>query len=167
MSEKMLTETIVLEGKLSEVCTQKVIRTNFIIIGMLCALSFFGYFFCAFNIGKLDGDLRTNSITPQISELIAVLLSGFFYQVFGPKKAFSSMFFISLLGAIGLAVTKLINMSKFDLFLLPIAKFGVSANVNLVFVASMQLIPTVFVPTLFGYTMCLGRIFAFAGSYIS
>lgn len=55
---------IVLEGKLSEVCTQRVIRTNFIVIAILCAMSMFGYFFCGFNIGKIPGDLRTNSITP-------------------------------------------------------------------------------------------------------
>jgi len=65
----------------------------------------FGYFFCGFNIGKLHGDLRTNSITPQISELIAVLLSGFLYKFLGPKKAFSSMFLISFLGAISLVGT--------------------------------------------------------------
>ncbi len=98
---------IVLEGKLSEVCTNEVIRTNFISIALLCSLSFFGYFFCGFNIGKLDGDLRTNSITPQISELIAVLLSGILYKKLGPKKAFSLMFFISFLGGIGLVATNL------------------------------------------------------------
>jgi len=134
---------------------------------MLCSLSYFGYFFCGFNVGKLEGDLRTNSITPQVSELIAVLLSGLLYNKLGPKKAFSLMFFISFLGSIGLIVAKLTNKENLDVFILPVAKFGDSANVNLVYVASMQLIPSIFVPILFGYTMCIGRLFAFAGSFIS
>jgi hypothetical protein len=77
----------------------------------------------------------------------------------GPKLGFCSMYFVSLIGSILLLYTmKNKNLHHFIPLTLMISKFGVSAAFNMSFIASVQLIPTIFTATVFGYCNVMARL---------
>ena len=104
----------------------------------------------------VDGGLIKNTLISQFSELTADLVSGIIYYKFGPRFAFTIMFCISIFGSI------LLMLFWTNLELIPVliilAKFGISASFNMVFIASVQLIPTIVAASVFGYCNVSARL---------
>ena len=68
---------------------------------------------------------------------------------------FVSMFFLSITGS-SLLILFWTNVALLPVFI-TMAKFGISAAFNMIFIASVQLIPTIVAASVFGYCNVLAR----------
>ena len=104
----------------------------------------------------VKGTLTQNTIVSQIAELAANFYSGLMYLSIGPKMGFSSSYAICVVGSILL----MMNWNNIDMIPLYItmAKFGISSSFNMIYLASVSLIPTILSSTVFGYCNVAARI---------
>ena len=97
--------------------------------------------------------------------MTADIVGGVIYFKAGPRIGFFACFMISIVGSAMMIVT------WDDLDLLPIfimmAKFGISANFNMCYLAFVQLIPTMYNTTVFGLCNVLARIITFMSPQIA
>jgi hypothetical protein len=103
----------------------------------------------------VNGSLIVNTLSSQCSEFIADAMGGGVYSMMGPKVSFFGMFTLSATGSV-LLMLFWDNLSLVPVFI-TMAKFGISACFNMVFIASVQLIPTKLTGTVFGYSNVLAR----------
>ena len=108
--------------------------------------------FCAFMInfqmGQVQGTLVKNTIVSQSAEVAADLASGLIYLWIGPKWTFSSLFLLSVLGST-LLIFYWDNVELIPVFIV-MAKLGINGTFNCCFVASIELMPTIFSASAFG-----------------
>ena len=90
------------------------------------------------------------------SEVCADIISVFVYMSIGPKKGFASSYILASLGCLLL----LCFPNNIDMipFYVTIAKFGISTSFNMVYLASVGLIPTMFASSVFGLCNVAARI---------
>ena len=69
-----------------------------------------------------------------------------------------TVFMISVIGAIGLIFTFSSGDQTMIAIFVGVAKFGISAAFNMIFICFMELIPTIFTATLFGLGNTSARI---------
>ena len=114
---------------------------------------------------KVKGSITTNTLVSQISELSGNAISVFYYLGAGPKRSFTVSYG---LGAIG---TFLLLVRPDDISMIPfyvtVAKFGISASFNTVFLASVDLIPTIFSSSIFGFCNFAARIITITAPVIA
>ena len=106
-----------------------------------------------------------NTMSSQIAEVTAFLLSGGLYYFVGPKLTFICCFSLSIVGNIFMLIYWN-NMSILPVFLI-MAKFGISATFNMSYIAFVQLIPTRYNTTAFGLTNAVGRLLTFGSPIIA
>lgn len=139
---------IKLKGEFKEICQIPEIRVNSIVLAILMSISSFCFFLINFSMKKIKGSLIKNTLTSQAAEFTADLTSGLVYFLIGPKKAFVIMYLLSMTGIV------LLTIYYDDVDLIPIfiimGKYGISSTFNMVFIAYMQLIPTIFTSSVFG-----------------
>ena len=116
----------------------------------------FVYFLINFQMKKVQGSIVVNTISNQVSEVSADILSGFYYVYAGPIRGFQSMFMLSIIGTV-LLLIYWDNVDLIPVFVL-IAKFGVSANFNMVYIASVALIPPLFASSVWGINNTVARL---------
>ena len=86
------------------------------------------------------------------ADIVSVLV----YLSLGPKKGFASSYSLAILGCfLLLCFPNNIGMIP---FFVTIAKFGISASFNMVYLASVGLIPTMFASSVFGLCNVAARI---------
>ena len=99
----------------------------------------------------LPGDIFTNGTISALSEISASLVSVFVFQWLGLKKSLSMFFFAGALGGLGVI---LCHNQELSLGLMPcfvlLAKFGVAAVFNIVYIANQMIFPVLFVSTALG-----------------
>lgn len=104
-----------------------------------------------------EGNIYTNTIASSSSEVIAYLIGGLVYKKLGVHITFIAGFVIATAG--GLLILFLSNSHK---DLMPIfvifAKFGISINFVLNYIATMSLFPTLFCATAFGIVNFFARL---------
>ena len=108
-------------------------------------------------MNKVKGSIIKNTLSNQVSEVAADLFAGFFMiKRFGVIKSLQAGFLFSMIGT--LCLFFLWNdISLLPVFIL-IAKFGVSANFNIVYIASVGLIPPMFAASVWGINNTAGRL---------
>lgn len=93
-------EVIQLTGKKGEVCSQPIIRQNFLILMILLSVCSFSLFCINFQMRKVQGSITTNTLASQGAELSAKFVSGFLYFKMGAKLGLSISYVFSMAGSI-------------------------------------------------------------------
>jgi len=105
---------------------------------------------------KVKGTITQNTIVSQLAEFSSGIVSVLLFLTFGAKKSFTFMYTLSILGAF------LLLIFPNDLVMIPlyitIAKFGISAAFNLVYLSAVSLIPTILSSTVFGFCNVPARV---------
>lgn len=158
-------QKVELKGKISEVCTIWQLRRNFIILMLLLGSNSFCYFLLNFQMKYVTGNLITNTLASQSGELIADCISGLIYTLVGPKMGFSISYIFSILGSV--LLLKFWTNTSTILYFIIMAKFGISSAFNMSFIASVQLIPTIFAASVFGYCNVVARTVTMMSSIVA
>ena len=156
----MVPGAIVLSGKLSDLWTIWQLRRNLVILVISLMSSSFCYFLINFQMKQFEGSLITNTLSSQIAELLADIISMFLYRRLGAKLAFSSMFMFSVVGAALLWIfhtQKGQRQNPVLLIFIFMSKFGVSSCFNSCYLGFVQLIPTLYSSSAFGYGNVVAR----------
>uniref|UniRef100_A0A7S3IE74 Uncharacterized protein n=1 Tax=Strombidium inclinatum TaxID=197538 RepID=A0A7S3IE74_9SPIT len=125
----------------------------------------FCFYLINFEMKYIEGSLVRNTITSQTSEFIADIVGSLFYLRYGPRIGMSFMFVITIVGST-LLIFFQHTESLIPLFV-TLAKFGVSASFNIVYIAAVRLIPTQFAATVFGYSNMSARLVTMLSSIIA
>ena len=135
---------------------------------VLLSASSFCYFLINFAMQFINGSIISNTLSCQFAEVFADIVSNRIYQKLGAKYGFSICFMICILGSVLLLVFW--QYEDFIFIFIIIAKFGISAAFNIFYMSIVQLIPTIFTVSVFGYCNVVARtitmmssIFAAAG----
>ena len=112
-----------------------------ILVIILWSVSSLDYYLISFFVKYIPGDIFTNVSVSTISEIVATLISGLVYKLFGPKTAFVTSFCFSALGGFLIALMPNASTGLIVLFIL-IAKFGISFTFTMVYLITPVLFPT-------------------------
>ena len=93
------------------------------------------------------------------------MASSFIYLYMGPKYAFLSCYLLSAVGS-GLLTAFWTNESLIPVFI-SMAKFGMATCFNMVFIASVQLVPTLFAASAFGFCNVAARTVTMMSSLVA
>lgn len=116
---------------------------------------------------KVPGDLISLTLVSQVSEFVAMLISGYLYPKIGPRLGHIYVLIMAAISSIFLMIYWNSNSPKLILILIMIAKFGVTAAFNIVFIAWIELIPTILNATAFGYANTIARVFNSMSSLVA
>ena len=78
------------------------------------------------------------------------------YSAIGPKMGLTSSYLLCLFGSI-LLMIDWNNLEMVPLYV-TIAKFGISSAYNMIYIASVALVPTILSSTVFGYCNVVARV---------
>lgn len=110
-----------------------------------------------FYLKYLPGDIYNNSLSSAGTDLIASLVGGAMYTRLGIKKSFTLLWTISTLG--GVIIIFLGNNATFAMpIFVVITKFGISACFIIVYVATVDVFPTLFAATALGFCNFFARV---------
>ena len=99
---------------------------------VLWSVASFDYYLISFFMKYIPGSIFVNATVSTVAEIVANMSSGFFYNFFGPKKAFVICFTISATG--GFLITLMPNASPLlTAFFVLVAKFGISFAFTMVY----------------------------------
>lgn len=84
---------------------------------------------------KVPGDVISLTLVSQISEFVAMLISGYFYPKIGPRLGHIYMFILAAVSSILLMIYWNSNSLNLILILIILSKFGMTAAFNVVFIA--------------------------------
>ena len=98
---------------------------------------------------NIKGNIFLNTFTSSLSELPAIVLSGFMYKRIGMKLTLIIWFSVALLGGLCLMIFGGSNEGLIPVFVL-FSKAGVTATFNLCYLANAQIFPAIFAGTAFG-----------------
>ena len=122
----------------------------------LWSVSSLDYYLISFFMKYIPGDIYVNTTASSVSELIATVISGLIYNLFGAKTAFFLSFALSALG--GFLIAFIPNTSTFLIaFYVLLAKFGISVTFTMVYLIMPGLFPTVLNGTAFGICNVIAR----------
>lgn len=123
---------------------------------VLLSISSFCFYMINFQMKLVKGTLTQNTIVSQVAELSANWYSGLMYSSVGPRMGFTTSYLLCLGGSILL----MMNWNNLDMIPLYItmAKFGISSSFNMIYLASVSLIPTILSSTVFGYCNVVARV---------
>lgn len=125
------------------------ILLNLILMAYLWTAASVTYFLVGYLLKYLPGGIFLNTYSSSGSELVAYIVGGLAYKYLGLKRSFVFAFTISALGGLLIMFWGYKDTSLMPYFIIP-AKFGVSAAFCLVYVANVDVFPTLFAATAFG-----------------
>lgn len=99
---------------------------------MLWSVSSLDYYLISFLLKYVPGNIFMNTVVSNSSEIVATILAGFVYEIFGSKIAFSISFSLSAIGGLLIALTSADNTYLIAFFVL-LAKFGISFAFTMVY----------------------------------
>jgi len=108
---------------------------NLIIMVSVWIASSFDFYLLNFQMKNIKGNIFLNTFTSSLSELPAIIISGFMYKKIGMKITLISWFSIALTGGLCLLILGNANENLIPIFVL-FAKAGVSATFNLCYLAN-------------------------------
>jgi OCT family organic cation transporter-like MFS transporter 4/5 len=120
----------------------------------------FDYYLIGFELKYFKGDIFTNGIASSASDIIAYVSGGLIYKYLGLRVSLPFFFLISTIG--GLLINFIGNDPSLEAWVFPllvlIAKFGIAALFNIVYVANSVIFPTLFAATAMGICNFLARV---------
>ena len=122
---------------------------NLIIMIAVWIASSFDYYLLNFQMKNIKGNIFLNTFSSSISELPAIIISGFMYKKIGLKTTLVFWFLVSFLGGICLLILGNSNENLIPVFVL-FSKAGVTATFNMCYLANAQIFPAIFAGTAFG-----------------
>lgn len=158
-------QKIKLKGNISEVCQIWQLRRNFVILMILLSTNSFVYFLINFQMKYVKGSLIENTLASQGAEFTADVFSGVIYNFLGARKSFVTSYLFSIVGS--LLLLFFIDDTNLIFIFIIIAKFGISAAFTISFIASIQLIPTIFAASVFGYCNIAARTVTIMSSMVA
>ena len=151
-------DVVELKGVVREIFQVWQIRRNLFIFSLIISICSFCYYSFNLSLKNVEGNLVHNTLSSQAAEVTANFVAALLYYKFGARFAMFFVFMISVVGAIGLIfVFDGQNTTLLTLFV-GVAKFGISAAFNMIYICFMELIPTIFTATIFGYGNTAARI---------
>ena len=117
----------------------------------------FNYYFLIYFVKYLSGDIFQNTFMMATAEITGVTLSLVFVKFTKLKLTFQVGFCISLTGGLLILVLGT-SYSTWMPFFVILAKFGVSMNLNVLYLGSSKLFPVLFVGRAFGITNLFARL---------
>lgn len=130
---------------------------------LLLSLATFSFFGMNFQMKNVEGNMFDNMMASQLSEIAADFLSGIIFYCVGAKKSFQLSFLVGLIGHILLIQASQLGDHRHMPLFISVAKFGISSAFNICYIASVQLIPTLFAASVFGFCNVMSRsVTAFA-----
>ena len=127
----------------------------------------FCYYLIQYQLKYLSGDIYVNTSLGAVSELIAYFASYYMRTKTSLKVVLTTSFFISSLGMILISYLNTENNVALSAFCILLSKFGVSAAVNMMYTANVQLFPISIIATTFGITNFFSRIFTILAPYVA
>jgi MFS transporter, OCT family, solute carrier family 22 (organic cation transporter), member 4/5 len=117
----------------------------------------FSYYMIIFYLKYLPGDIYNNSLSSSGTDLVASICGGALYSKLGIKKSFTFLWIISTVG--GLVIIFLgANATVWMPIFVVITKFGISACFIIVYVATVDVFPTLFSATALGFCNFFARV---------
>lgn len=144
--------------KVSYFLSQRKILTNLIIMSIAWLTSSFCYYLVLSLVNTFD-KVYVSGLTSSVSEMIAYIVSGLFYEKVGVKLSLILAFAISAFGGVMILAYGLAHedsVAFFIFFLL--AKFGVTCTFNINFAANSYFFPVLFCATAMGICNFLARL---------
>lgn len=137
-------------------CQVHAFRRNFINLMSLLSILSFCYYNMSLFVKYIPGNLLGKVSLSSISDIVSSLLGGLIYHKLGPRRGFATCCAISLVSCI-LLITFWKNEYLLLVFVF-LSRFGVSASYVMVFVAFVQLIPSLYNSSVFGISNLVARI---------
>ncbi len=136
---------------------QRTVQVNLVVMAYMWMCCSFAYYMIIFYLKYLPGDIYNNSLSSSGTDLIASICGGAMYSKLGIKKSFTLLWGISTVG--GLII---IFLGADATFWMPvfvvITKFGISACFIIVYVATVDVFPTLFAATALGFCNFFARV---------
>lgn len=126
----------------------------------------FGYYLIGYQLKYVKGDFWINNIVSAVSEVIAYLISGIFFNVIGLKPTLYVSYAISLAGMLCLILVNTSDVLFLSLFILG-SKFGISQVFNIAFVGNQHLFPIALVSTTMGICNFFARVATIFAPYVA
>lgn len=123
---------------------------------VLWSVTSLDYYLISFLLKYVPGNIYINTTVSTTSEIVATMLAGYVYALFGAKIAFGSSFIVSAVGGFLIALTSAENTYLIAFFVL-LAKFGISFAFTMVYMITPQLFPTQMTATAFGLCNVMAR----------
>lgn len=119
-----------------------------------------------FLLKYLDGNIYLNTTASTLSDIAAYICGGIIYKYLKVRATFGLGFLIGLIG--GLLIVFFGDKEKrlMPIFLI-FAKFGISINFFLCYVATVKLFPTLFVATAFGFIGLFSNILTILAPFVA
>lgn len=114
---------------------------------------------------NVKGSLISNTLASQGAEFFANVFSGVIYNALGAKQSFVTSYIVSIVGS--LLLLRYIDDTNLIFIFIIMAKFGISSAFTISFIASVQLIPTIFAASVFGYCNFSARIVTMMSSIVA
>ena len=111
----------------------------------------FNYYVLVYFVKYMPGTIYVNSYVLSIAELIGILLSLYLYKCLNVKLSFVVGFGISLAGGLLLLMMGSSYVRLVPIFLF-LTKIGISGCLNISYIGTTTLFPTLFMGRVFGYT---------------
>ena len=138
---------------------------NFFIMVSVWVLTSMSYYIINFYLKYLKGSIFVNLEVSAISEILAVLLAGYFYLTFGLKKALGMSYIVGACGAILIIFFEATYTDMVPFFVL-LAKFGVGSAFGLIYLANF-IFPTKYATQTMGYCNTAARFFTIMSPMIA
>jgi len=128
---------------------------------MMCLwLSFsVNFWLMNFLVNNFD-NVYPSALASSLSDFLAEILGAYLYYLLGARMSFAGGYVLSCIGGIIILAYGLQHQDNFSFtFLILFAKFGISSNGNLVYVAHPDTFPAAFAATAFGFCQVFARVF--------
>ena len=122
-------------GSIKDIIKVRRHLVNLIIMVVVWIASSFDYYLLNFQMKNIKGNIFLNTFASAISELPAIIISGFMYKKLGIKITLFSWFTLSFLGGLCLLILGNSNEDLIPIFIL-LSKAGVTATFNMCYLAN-------------------------------
>ncbi len=117
------------------------------------------FYLITFLVNTFD-QVYLTALASSLADFVAYALSGFLYPILRARVSFTSFFSLSFIGGIVILAYGLQHQDDWTFVLLIlIVKLGISAAINIVYVAHCDIFPPLFAAAALGYCNVLARIF--------
>ncbi len=115
----------------------------------------FNYYIIAYQLKYFPGNIFVNTYVTALADLLGYLIGGtFMYKHIGIKHTLSTCFSIGTIGSILIILNA--NSPFFPVFVL-IGQFGIASGFCIVWIANIEVFPTLFSVTAFGICNFVSR----------
>ena len=132
---------------------------------VLFIASSMSYYIINFQLKYLPGGIYANQVSSGVAEVVGIVLSGIFYNKIGMHQTFIYSFALSVLGASAHIVLEQYSWAgPIMLFLILI---GVNSTFTVVYLANVDVFPTLFTSSSLGLINFFGRLFTILAPQIA